>query len=117
MDNTTGLPAIDATQFVTLKPLFDVGSARLDFTPNAQIQPRSFNIAIRGNTSAIYLVVVQSNHPGLMNMSSCVSPHFLILSESSFFRERFYNLWNKKHKTSWLRQTESSTALQHILFI
>ena len=58
MDNTTGLLAIDATQYANLKPLsFDIGGVRLDLTPNAQIWPRSLNTLIGGNASAIYLII------------------------------------------------------------
>jgi len=58
MDSTTGLLSISPSQFSSLETLsFEIGGTSYDLSPNAQIWPRSLNVAIGGSADSIYLVV------------------------------------------------------------
>ena len=58
IDDSTGLLTITQDQYANLQILsFQIGSNVYDLSPNAQIWPRSLNIAIGGSSSKIYLVV------------------------------------------------------------
>ncbi|EKM61852.1 uncharacterized protein PHACADRAFT_83207 [Phanerochaete carnosa HHB-10118-sp] len=57
-DENTGLLTLTATQFASLESLFfNIGNTTFEFTPNAQLWPRSLNTAIGGNADSIYLIV------------------------------------------------------------
>ena len=64
LDSATGLLSITPTQYANLQPLtFNIGGNSYDLPPNGQIWPRSLNTAIDGNSTAIYLVVVDIGSP------------------------------------------------------
>ena len=64
MDSTTGLLAISSAQYSSLKTLsFEIGDTSYDLSPNAQIWPRSLNVAIGGSADSIYLVVGDLGSP------------------------------------------------------
>lgn len=68
MDPATGMLSITQEQYKNLQPLtFHIGSETYNFSPNAQIWPRSLNKAISGKDDQIYLVVndMGDSFPGL----------------------------------------------------
>ncbi|KAG2344507.1 acid protease [Suillus weaverae] len=57
-DPNTGLLTITPQQYTNLQSLyFQIGGVTYDFTPNAQIWPRSLNSILGGNEGQIYLIV------------------------------------------------------------
>ncbi|KZT64287.1 acid protease [Daedalea quercina L-15889] len=57
LDNTTGLLTITEDQYDSLQSLyFTIGDTTFEFTPNAQIWPRSLNSTLGGDSNSIYLV-------------------------------------------------------------
>ncbi|KAF9061456.1 acid protease [Rhodocollybia butyracea] len=58
LDQTTGLLKLTASEFDNLQSLFfQIGGTTFEFTPNAQIWPRSMNTVLGGNDDSIYLIV------------------------------------------------------------
>ncbi|TBU22553.1 acid protease [Dichomitus squalens] len=60
LDNTTGLLKLTPAGFSNLKSLFfNIGGTTYEFTPNAQIWPRSarLNTVIGGDPNSVYLIV------------------------------------------------------------
>ncbi|KAH9834745.1 family A1 protease [Rhodofomes roseus] len=58
MDQTTGLLQIDEEQYEALESLyFSIGDTVYEFTPDAQLWPRSLNEYIGGDPDGIYLIV------------------------------------------------------------
>ncbi|KAG0703772.1 acid protease [Suillus ampliporus] len=57
-DSTTGLLTITQQQYNNLQSLyFNIGGVTYEFTPNAQIWPRSLNSTLGGTDGQIYLIV------------------------------------------------------------
>jgi len=57
MDQTTGLLTVTEEQFNNMQSMFfNIGDTTLEFTPNAQIWPRSQNAALGGEAGKIYLI-------------------------------------------------------------
>ncbi|KAF8869591.1 acid protease [Gymnopilus junonius] len=57
LDQTTGLLTVTEQQFENLQSLFfNIGGTTFEFTPNAQIWPRSQNAALGGEEGKIYLI-------------------------------------------------------------
>jgi hypothetical protein len=85
-DGATGLLSITPAQYDSLQSLFfEIGGATFEFTPNAQIWPRSLNSAIGGSASGIYLVIKDIGTPTGSGLDFILGYTFL---------ERFYTVYD-----------------------
>ncbi|KAF8815052.1 aspartic peptidase A1 [Phlegmacium glaucopus] len=85
-DTATGLLSITSDQFSNLKSLFfQIGGTDFEFTPNAQIWPRSLNSAIGGGGGNIYLIITD------MKTSSGQGLDFI---NGYAFLQRFYSVFD-----------------------
>ncbi|OCH86421.1 aspartic peptidase A1 [Obba rivulosa] len=63
-DQTTGLLTLPASQFGNLESMFfNIGGVEFEFTPDAQIWPRSLNSQIGGSDDNIYIMVGDNGSP------------------------------------------------------
>ncbi|KAI0694704.1 acid protease [Earliella scabrosa] len=85
-DATTGLLRITPDQFANLQSLFfHIGDTQYEFTPNAQIWPRTLNSAIGGTPDSIYLVV---------NDIGAIGSGGIDFINGMTFLERFYHVFD-----------------------
>ncbi|TFK91001.1 acid protease [Polyporus arcularius HHB13444] len=86
LDDDTGLLKITQAQYDCLESLhFHIGHATYEFTPNAQIWPRTLNTAIGGVDDAIYLIVGDLGSP---------SGEGLDFISGFSWLERFYHVYD-----------------------
>ncbi|KIK55675.1 hypothetical protein GYMLUDRAFT_263999 [Collybiopsis luxurians FD-317 M1] len=86
LDNATGLLRVTTAQFNALQNLnFNIGGTTFSLTPNAQIFPRSLNVAIGGNANNIYLIVG--------NLGPVGEEPFNFVNGYAFL-ERFYSVYD-----------------------
>ncbi|KAI9070295.1 acid protease [Trametes sanguinea] len=101
-DETTGLLKITQDQFDNLKSLFfHIGENTYEFTPNAQIWPRSLNTAIGGDADSIYLIV------GDLGSDSGEGLDFI---DGFTFLERFYYVWDVENTRVGFATTQFTDA-------
>ncbi|KZV74839.1 aspartic peptidase A1 [Peniophora sp. CONT] len=85
-DSTTGLLSVTPEQFAALKSLFfTIGGTTFEFTPNAQLWPRSLNADIGGDPDGIFLIV------GDLGTDSGEGLDFI---NGFAFLERFYSVFD-----------------------
>ncbi|VDB86599.1 unnamed protein product [Peniophora sp. CBMAI 1063] len=85
-DSTTGLLSVTPDQFAALKSLFfTIGGRTFEFTPNAQLWPRSLNADIGGDPDGIFLIV------GDIGTNSGEGLDFI---NGFAFLERFYSVFD-----------------------
>ncbi|CDO77369.1 hypothetical protein BN946_scf184787.g18 [Trametes cinnabarina] len=101
-DSATGLLKITQAQFENLESLFfHIGDNTYEFTPNAQIWPRSLNTAIGGDADSIYLVVADLGSD---------SGEGLDFIDGFTFLERFYYVWDVENTRVGFATTEFTDA-------
>ncbi|KAL7284881.1 LOW QUALITY PROTEIN: hypothetical protein ACG7TL_002195 [Trametes sanguinea] len=101
-DSTTGLLKITQEQFDNLESLFfHIGENTYEFTPNAQIWPRSLNTAIGGDADSIYLIVADLGSD---------SGEGLDFIDGFTFLERFYYVWDVENTRVGFATTEFTDA-------
>ncbi|KIM55234.1 hypothetical protein SCLCIDRAFT_1221265 [Scleroderma citrinum Foug A] len=79
--SATGLLTISQEQYNALQSLFfHIGGVTYEFTPNAQIWPRSLNSVLKGDPNKIYLIVVKSHRQEGLTVSESfmVSPGYSV---------------------------------------
>lgn len=101
VDSRTGLLSLSPAQFANLKSMFfNIGGTIFEFTPNAQLWPRSLNTAIGGTEDGIYLVIGDLGSPtgeGLdfINGMVWLERHFFLFdagnNQASFATTEFTN--------------------------
>ncbi|GJE97843.1 aspartic peptidase A1 [Phanerochaete sordida] len=88
-DVNTGLLQITPAQFANLQSLFfHIGDTTFEFTPNAQLWPRSLNTAIGGEADAIYLIVSDLGSPSgegldFINGFGWLERHFFVFNSAN----------------------------------
>ncbi|RPD60570.1 acid protease [Lentinus tigrinus ALCF2SS1-7] len=101
-DETTGLLKITQDQFDSLESLFfQIGDNTYEFTPNAQIWPRSLNSAIGGDADSIYLIT------GDIGSESGAGLDFV---DGFAFLERFYYVYDVADSRVGFATTEFTNA-------
>ncbi|KAI0326565.1 acid protease [Cubamyces sp. BRFM 1775] len=101
-DETTGLYRITPTQFASLQNmLFIINGVTFEFTPNAQIWPRSLNSLIGGSSSFVYLIV------GDIGTRSGTGLDFI---NGMAFMERFYTVFDTGNNRVGVANTPFTTA-------
>jgi hypothetical protein len=78
-----------------------IGGTTFEFTPNAQIWPRSLNTLIGGSASGIYLVVNDIGTPTGSGLDFINGYTFL---------ERFYTVYDTTNKRVGVAMTPFTTA-------
>ncbi|KAF8902214.1 aspartic protease [Gymnopilus junonius] len=102
LDNSTGLLRITSAQFSNLQSLFfTIEGTTFQFTPNAQIWPRSLNVDIGGASGSIYLIV------GDFGTNSGEGLDFI---NGLVFLERFYSVLDTANKRVGFATTPFTTA-------
>ncbi|KIK55674.1 hypothetical protein GYMLUDRAFT_248487 [Collybiopsis luxurians FD-317 M1] len=97
LDSATGLLRVTTAQFNALQNLnFNIGGTIFSLTPNAQIFPRSLNIAIGGNANNIYLIVGNLGPEG--------EEPFNFVNGYAFL-ERFYSVYNTTNNRAGIATT------------
>ncbi|KIP05512.1 hypothetical protein PHLGIDRAFT_74133 [Phlebiopsis gigantea 11061_1 CR5-6] len=101
-DPDTGLLKLSTAQFANLKSLFfNIGGQSFEFTPNAQIWPRSLNTEIGGDTDSVYLIVSD------LGTDSGEGLDFI---NGFAFLERFYLLFDSGAKQVGFAETQFTFA-------
>ncbi|EJF58305.1 acid protease [Dichomitus squalens] len=101
-DNSTGLLKITQAQFDKLESLFfHIGDNTYEFTPNAQIWPRSLNSAIGGDANSIYLVTAD------LGSNSGQGLDFI---DGYTFLERFYYVYDVANAQVGFATTQFTNA-------
>ncbi|KAI8994194.1 acid protease [Trametes punicea] len=102
LDSTTGLLTVTEDQFANLQSLvFNIGGTNFEFTPNAQIWPRSLNSVIGGEEGKIYLVTTDLGSP---------SGQGLDFINGFVFLQRFYSVFDTANSRVGLATTQFTNA-------
>ncbi|KAL1945167.1 hypothetical protein VTO73DRAFT_2787 [Trametes versicolor] len=101
-DTTTQLYRITPAQYANLSSLFfTINGVVFEFTANAQIWPRTFNLVIGGDEDSIYLIVGDSGtHSG----------SGLDFINGMAFIERFYTVFDTENNRVGVANTEFTRA-------
>ncbi|KAL4253204.1 peptidase A1 family protein [Abortiporus biennis] len=103
LDSDVGLLKITPAQFSNLQSLFfTIGDEQYEFTPNAQIWPRSLNSAIGGTSDAIYLIIADIGYS---------SGNGLDFINGMTFLERFYTVYDSENEVFGIATTKFTSAL------
>ncbi|KAN0135184.1 aspartic protease [Lactarius tabidus] len=102
LDATTGLLCLTSAQYASLQTIhFMIGGTTFEFTPNAQIWPRSLNTLIGGSVSGINLVVNDIGTPTGSGLDFINGYTFL---------ERFYTVYDTTNKRVGVATTPFTTV-------
>ncbi|KAH9841357.1 acid protease [Rhodofomes roseus] len=102
MDSTTGLLSITEAQYNNLQSLyFTIGSTTFEFTPNAQIWPRSLNSTLGGESGKIYLVTSD------LGSNSGQGLDFI---NGFAWLQRFYSVFDTTNKQVGIANTQYTDA-------
>lgn len=102
LDSTTGLLTITSAQYSNLQSLYHtINGVTYEFTPNAQIWPRSLNSYIGGTTGNIYLVVA--------NLGTPSGEGFDFINGYAWL-ERFYTVFDSTNQRIGFTTTPYTTA-------
>ncbi|KAF8515017.1 aspartic peptidase domain-containing protein [Hysterangium stoloniferum] len=90
IDSKVGLLTVTNEQFQNMKSLyFHIGGTDFEFTPNAQIWPRSLNTAVGGDPDKIYIIIAN-----LSTAAENGAPPIDFVN-GYVFHERFYVAYDK----------------------
>ncbi|KAF9534256.1 aspartic peptidase domain-containing protein [Crepidotus variabilis] len=102
LDTTTGLLRIALSQFSNLQNLFfTIGGTQFEFTPDAQIWPRSLNADIGGTLDNVYLIVAD------LGTNSGEGLDFI---NGYAFLERFYSVYDTTNRRIGIANTPYTKA-------
>ncbi|KAJ8591317.1 acid protease [Rhizopogon salebrosus TDB-379] len=101
-DNNSGLLMISSDQYANLSSLyFNIGGVSYELTPNAQIWPRSLNVASGLSADGIYLIVTDTGSNSGSGSDFTLGHCFL---------QRFYSVYDRTNSQVGFATTEYTTA-------
>jgi cathepsin E len=102
LDSKTGLLTFTSSQFAKLQSLFfQIGDSTFEYTPNAQIWPRSLNSVIGGTSGKIYSIVAD------LGSNSGQGLDFI---NGQSWLERFYSVYDTQNQQVGIATTPFTDA-------